>query len=57
MDISNLTDAELDSAHNDILNEKERRERLKNIPGQVLALSTRFVNDGGNPDELVYVVE
>lgn len=56
MDISTLSDEELAEIETDIINEKERRQNLANIPGQVAMLSQRFIDGGGNPDDLVYVV-
>ena len=56
MDLQNLTDEELADVENEIVNEKERRQNLATIPGQVAMLSQRFIDGGGNPDDLVYVV-
>lgn len=49
MDLNLLTDEELDQSLNEILAEKERRQRLNDIPGQIALLSKAFVNDGGDP--------
>lgn len=49
MDLSTLTDEELDDSLNEILAEKERRQRLASIPNQVAELAKRFAADGGDP--------
>ena len=51
-DIKTLSDEELENNLNEILNEKERRQRLKDIPAQIQTLSSQYVAGGGNPDDL-----
>jgi hypothetical protein len=51
-----LSDSELEFRHNAMIQEKERRQNLANIPGQVAMLSQRFIDGGGNPEDLVTVV-
>lgn len=52
MDITTLTDAELDQHRLDVLNEIERRANLATIPAQVTALAQTYTTAGGNPADL-----
>ena len=49
MDLSTLTDEELNDSLKEILAEQERRQRLANIPNQVAELAKRYADDGGDP--------
>ena len=49
MDLSTLTDEELNDSLNEILAEQERRKRLANIPNQIAELAKRYADDGGDP--------
>ena len=51
-DLHTLTEAELDSARIDILNEIERRKNLAAIPEQITALRDQYTNAGGDPADL-----
>lgn len=51
-DLTTYTDEDLDQLRLDVLNERERRDRLASIPAQVTALATRYVEDGGDPADL-----
>ena len=53
MDLTTLTDAQLDDHRTAVLAEQERRQRLASIPAQVADLTARYVADGGNPADLV----
>ncbi|WP_177243879.1 hypothetical protein [Microbacterium sp. AR7-10] len=52
MDITTLTDAELDQHRLDVLNEMERRANLAAIPAQVTALAQTYTAAGGDPADL-----
>jgi len=47
MDISTLTDPELDAQRIAVLNEQERRANLATIPQTVADLAARFIAGGG----------
>jgi hypothetical protein len=51
-DLKLLSDEELDTTLNNVLNEKERRQRLANVPNQIRELATVFLDGGGNRTEL-----
>lgn len=53
IDIKQLTDEELDDLRISVLNEKERRQRLADIPQQVKALAAAYESDGGDKTVLV----
>lgn len=52
MDLTLLTDQEIEQNIVDLLGEKERRQRLNSIPGQIELLSQTYVNEGGDPQVL-----
>lgn len=52
MDITTLTDAELDQHRLEVLNEIERRANLAAIPTQVAALAQTYTAAGGDPADL-----
>lgn len=52
MDLKQLSDDELDQHRRDVLAEQERRENLERIPDQITELKTRYVELGGDPDQL-----
>ncbi|MDF1705075.1 MAG: hypothetical protein P1U38_09900 [Aeromicrobium sp.] len=52
MDLTTLTDDELATHLNDVLNEQERRANLARIPQQIADLRERYVADGGDPADL-----
>ena len=47
MNLTTLTDADLDLHRIAVITEQERRARLKAIPAQVTALATQFITAGG----------
>jgi len=47
MDISTLTETELDALRVEVLNEQERRANLATIPQTVADLAARFIAGGG----------
>lgn len=49
IDLTTLTDEELDTARTDILCEQERRQRLASAPEQVRDIAEAYENDGGDP--------
>ena len=51
-DIQNISDEELENNLNEILNEKERRQRIKDIPVQIQTLSAQYIAGGGKPEDL-----
>lgn len=52
MDLTQLSDDELDEHRRDVLAEIERRENLARIPDQINELRTKYVEGGGDPDYL-----
>lgn len=52
MDITTLTDEELDAARIAILEEQERRQALATIPAQIEELTAKYVAGGGDPADL-----
>ena len=52
MDLTTLTDDELDQHRLDVLNEQERRANLAAIPAQVTALAQTYTAAGGDPGDL-----
>lgn len=55
--IETYSDEKLADLLNAVLNEQERRQRLAQAPGQIAALAQRFLDEGGNPAELVLPTE
>ena len=47
MNISTLTDTELDALRVDVLNEQERRANLATIPVTLATLAAQFIAGGG----------
>jgi len=47
MNLSTLTDTELDALRVDVLNEQERRANLATIPQIVATLAAQFISGGG----------
>lgn len=52
MDLTTLTDEDLDQHRLDVLNEIERRANLAAIPSQVTQLAQTYAAAGGNPADL-----
>lgn len=52
MDLTKLSDEELDQHRRDVLSEIERREALETIPQQITELKAKYVEGGGDPDQL-----
>lgn len=52
MDLTKLSDEELDQHRRDVLSEIERRENLARIPNQITELKHKYVELGGDPDLL-----
>ena len=48
MDLSTLTDEQLEQHRVDVLTEQERRARLANAPDQISQIATAFIADGGD---------
>lgn len=53
MDLSTLTDDDLDEQRRAILTEQERRAALATIPAQVAELARVYRDGGGDPADLV----
>lgn len=53
MDLTTLTDADLDTLRTDVAIEQERRQALATIPAQINELKDKFLAGGGDPAELV----
>lgn len=51
-----MTDEQLDLHLNLVLNEKERRERLSQIPATVAMLAGQFRDGGGDQTELLAAI-
>ena len=52
MDLTALTDEQLDQHRIDVLNEIERRQRLAQAPEQVAQIARSYIADGGSVDTL-----
>lgn len=52
MNLTTLTDEELDMHCMEVLSEKERRENLKRIPEQIAIWANKYAEDGGNREDL-----
>lgn len=52
MDLTQLTDDELDEHRRAVIAEQERRQALANIPEQIADLTEKYAELGGNPDNL-----
>lgn len=52
MDLKTLTDDKLFDHLNAVLAEQERRQSLATIPDQIRDLTAKYVDGGGDPDDL-----
>lgn len=52
MNLQELTDEQLDQHRQDVLAEQERRQALATIPDQIAELAKKYVDGGGNPENL-----
>lgn len=52
MDLTQLSDDELDQYRRDVLSEIERRQALETIPDQIAELKTKYVELGVNMKDL-----
>lgn len=52
MDLKTLTDEQLDQHRQEVLVEQERRQALATIPDQIAELARKYVDGGGNPENL-----
>ena len=52
MDLTTLTDDELAQHKREVLIEQERRQARDQIPAQIADLTTRFLDAGGDPNDL-----
>jgi len=52
MDLTQLSDEELDQHRRDVLAEQERRENLERIPDQITELKHKYAELGGDPNQL-----
>lgn len=48
MDLTTLTDDDLDALRVQVLNERERRQRLASIPVTVAQLAAQYIEGGGD---------
>lgn len=53
MDLKPLTDDELSEHLNAVLAERERRQALTTIPDQIRDLTAKYVDGGGNAEDLI----
>ena len=56
MDYKKLTDEQLDEARQEILIEQERRANLAQIPSTIQELSAKYIDGGGDREELLKAV-
>ena len=56
MDLTTLTDGELDALRVDVLGEQERRANLAHIPEQIKELAEKFRAGGGDETELAEAI-
>ena len=52
MNLNELSDDELDNLRVEVLIEQERRQSRDQIPTQIADLTVRFLEAGGDPDDL-----
>ena len=52
MELTTLTDEELDTLRTDVAIEQERRQALATIPDQISELARKYVDGGGDPGNL-----
>ena len=52
MDLTTMTDDELDDLRRDVLNEQERRANLAQIPAQIADLAEKYRHGGGDEQAL-----
>lgn len=52
MDLKTMTDDELSEHLNAVLAERERRQALATIPDQIRDLTAKYVDGGGNVEDL-----
>lgn len=57
MNLTELTDEELDQLRVDALNEQERRANLSAIPQQIKNLTDKYVQGGGDKSDLTDVID
>ena len=56
MDYKSLTDEQLDEARTALLIEQERRDNLSQIPAAIQELATKYIEGGGDREELIKAV-
>ena len=56
MDYKSLTDEQLDEARTALLIEQERRDNLAQIPAAIQELSAKYIEGGGDREELLKAV-
>lgn len=52
MNFSNLNDEQLAEHLNEVIAEQERRQDLESIPSQIKELTAKFIEGGGDPEDL-----
>lgn len=52
MDLTTITDADLDQIRRDVLNEQERRAKIAQLPDELAAMTRDAVAAGVDPDVL-----
>lgn len=55
-DFTDYDDEKLEAARITILAELERRQRLASAPSEVAAMAARYIQDGGDPADLVAAI-
>ena len=56
IDLTTLTDDDLDALRVRVLTEQERRANLAQIPATIQELAAKYTEDGGNREELLKAV-
>ena len=56
MDYKSLTDEQLDEARTALLIEQERRDNLSQIPAAIQELAAKYIEGGGDREELLKAV-
>ena len=52
MNLNELSDEDLDNLRVEVLIEEERRQSRDQIPAQIADLKARFIDAGGDPNDL-----
>ena len=56
MDLKSLADEDLDSLRKSVQIERERRDNLSRIPGEIAAMAAKYRDGGGDEDALAVAI-